>query len=227
MAGEIHKNHRARMRQRFLEHGLENFADHEVLELLLYYSIPRGDVNPLAHRLMDEFGTLAAVLDADPVDLCRVEGVGDTTAALLHLMPPLAQRYQLRQKSEKSYDTPDKIADYLIGYYTDKTQETALIFMMDNKCRLIRTSVVGQGSPNSVRLDYRKILKECLQYNASSIVMAHNHPDGDPNPSREDFVVTRRVKGYLEGIEVPMVDHIIVAGDRWVSMASNRALFGA
>ena len=94
MAGGEHAKHRERMRTRFLEHGLDNFADHEVLELLLFYAVPRGDVNPLAHRLLDEFGSLANVLEAETPDLCRVEGMGEKTAAFLHLLPPMFRRYQ-------------------------------------------------------------------------------------------------------------------------------------
>lgn len=222
MAGEIHQNHRARMRSRFLEHGLDNFADHEILELLLFFAIPRGDVNPLAHRLIDEFGSLAGVLEASPVDIRNVSGAGDSVATLLHLMPSLLKRYQLSKLSGQIYNTTEKLSKMLMGYYADKPRETATIVLLDNNCRLIRLCEIGQGSPCAVKISDREMLKAVLQYNAANVVLAHNHPRGECLPSRSDINETARLRALLKQVDVQLVDHIIVTEDRWISLAGSQ-----
>ena len=221
MAGGEHTNHRERMRQRFLEHGLDNFADHEVLELLLFYAIPRGDVNPLAHRLLDTFGSLANVLEAETPDLCRVEGMGDKTAAFLHMLPPMFRRYQTSKIQGTTYDTTEKIAEYLVKYYIGRPREQLSAVLMDNKCRLIRICDIAEGSATSVKIDLRKLLQCILQYNAADVVLAHNHPRGMCNPSRADIVQTSTIREMLKNIDVRLVDHIIIAEDRWISLATH------
>lgn len=221
MAGGEHTNHRERMRQRFLEHGLDNFADHEVLELLLFYAIPRGDVNPLAHRLLDIFGSLANVLEAETPDLCRVEGMGDKTAAFLHMLPPMFRRYQTSKIQGTTYDTTEKIAEYLVKYYIGRPREQLSAVLMDNKCRLIRICDIAEGSATSVKIDLRKLLQCILQYNAADVVLAHNHPRGMCNPSRADIVQTSTIREMLKNIDVRLVDHIIIAEDRWISLATH------
>lgn len=224
MAEEVHKNHRARIRERFMEHGLDNFADHEVLELLLYYAIPRGDVNPLAHRLINEFGSLASVLEAMPADLCKVQGVGESVAAFLHVMPSMFQRYQLSKIKEKCYDTPEKLAVFLMSYYTGKPRELATAILLDNSCRLIRICEVGEGSPSAVKVNVRQLMQCALQYNAANVVLAHNHPRGECRPSRADISQTSHLRELLKKINVSLVDHIIVAEDQWTSLASGQVL---
>ena len=221
MSDEIHKSHRERMRQRLLENGLDNFADHEVLELLLYYAIPRGDVNPLAHRLMNEFGSLAGVLDAHPMDLCKVTGVGDKVAALLNLLPPLFQRYQLSKIREEKYDCTEKLAQYLVSYYVDKPREQVCAVLLDNSCRLLRICEIGKGSPSSVQVDTRKLLQCVFQYNAANVVLTHNHPRGECRASRADIVNTSAVRDLLKKVQVNLVDHIIIAEGKWSSLAAQ------
>lgn len=159
MAGGEHAKHRERMRKRFLEHGLDNFADHEVLELLLFYAVPRGDVNPLAHRLLDEFGSLANVLEAETPDLCRVEGMGEKTAAFLHLLPPMFRRYQTSKIQGTIYDSTDKIAEYLVKYYIGRPREQLSAVLLDNQCRLIRICDIAEGSATAVKINMRKLLQ--------------------------------------------------------------------
>lgn len=190
MAGGEHAKHRERMRTRFLEHGLDNFADHEVLELLLFYAVPRGDVNPLAHRLLDEFGSLANVLEAETPDLCRVEGMGEKTAAFLHLLPPMFRRYQTSKIQGTIYDSTDKVAEYLVKYYIGRPREQLSAVLLDNQCRLIRICDIAEGSATAVKINMRKLLQCVLQYNAADVVLAHNHPRGMCSPSRADIVQT-------------------------------------
>lgn len=221
MAGGEHAKHRERMRKRFLEHGLDNFADHEVLELLLFYAVPRGDVNPLAHRLLDEFGSLANVLEAETPDLCRVEGMGEKTAAFLHLLPPMFRRYQTSKIQGTIYDSTDKIAEYLVKYYIGRPREQLSAVLLDNQCRLIRICDIAEGSATAVKINMRKLLQCVLQYNAADVVLAHNHPRGLCNPSRADIVQTSTIWEMLKNIDVRLVDHIIIAEERWISLASQ------
>lgn len=221
MAGGEHAKHRERMRTRFLEHGLDNFADHEVLELLLFYAVPRGDVNPLAHRLLDEFGSLANVLEAETPDLCRVEGMGEKTAAFLHLLPPMFRRYQTSKIQGTIYDSTDKVAEYLVKYYIGRPREQLSAVLLDNQCRLIRICDIAEGSATAVKINMRKLLQCVLQYNAADVVLAHNHPRGMWSPSRADIVQTSTIREMLKNIDVRLVDHIIIAEERWISLASQ------
>ena len=221
MAGGEHAKHRERMRTRFLEHGLDNFADHEVLELLLFYAVPRGDVNPLAHRLLDEFGSLANVLEAETPDLCRVEGMGEKTAAFLHLLPPMFRRYQTSKIQGTIYDSTDKVAEYLVKYYIGRPREQLSAVLLDNQCRLIRICDIAEGSATAVKINMRKLLQCVLQYNAADVVLAHNHPRGMCSPSQADIVQTSTIREMLKNIDVRLVDHIIIAEERWISLASQ------
>lgn len=219
MAGE-HVNHRERMRERFLEHGLDNFADHEVLELLLFYAIPRGDVNPLAHRLLENFGSLANVLEAETPDLCRIEGMGEKTAAFLHMLPPVFRRYQTSKLEGKQYDTSEKVAQYLIRYYIGRPREQLSAVLLDNHCRIIRVCEIEEGSASAVRINMRKLLQCVLQYNAADVVLSHNHPRGSCSPSRADIVQTTTIRQMLKNIDVRLVDHIIIAENEWISLGN-------
>ena len=224
MSKEIHKNHRIRMRNRFLEHGLDNFADHEILELLLYYAIPRGDVNPLAHRLIDEFGSLASVLEASPEDIRKIDGAGESVATLLHLMPPLLQRYQLSKVKGKQYNSTEKLGELLVSYYAGKPNETVSVILMDNNCRIIRIHEIGQGSACASQISERELVRAALQYNAANVVLAHNHPRGVCQPSRADITSTARLRELLKRMEVSLVDHIIIAENHWMSLAASQYL---
>ncbi|WP_432620409.1 JAB domain-containing protein [Butyricicoccus sp.] len=221
MAGGEHVNHRERMRQRFLEHGLDNFADHEVLELLLFYAIPRGDVNPLAHRLIDSFGSLANVLEAETEDLCRVEGMGTKTAAFLRMLPPMFRRYQTSKLQGSVFNTTEKVAEYLLRYYIGRPREQLSAVLLDNQCRLIRICDIAEGSTTSVHINIRKLIQCVLQYNAAHVILAHNHPRGRCSPSRADIVQTSTIREMLKNIDVRLVDHIIIAEDQWISLASR------
>lgn len=221
MAGGEHAKHRERMRTRFLEHGLDNFADHEVLELLLFYAVPRGDVNPLAHRLLDEFGSLANVLEAETPDLCRVEGMGEKTAAFLHLLPPMFRRYQTSKIQGTIYDSTDKVAEYLVKYYIGRPREQLSAVLLDNQCRLIRICDIAGRQCNRSENQYAQARNACCNDNAADVVLAHNHPRGMCSPSRADIVQTSTIREMLKNIDVRLVDHIIIAEERWISLASQ------
>ncbi|MCI9609896.1 MAG: DNA repair protein RadC [Oscillibacter sp.] len=218
----VHDGHRDRMRRRFLANGLNGFADHEVLELLLYYAIPRGDVNPLAHALMDRFGSLSGVLAAPAELLAQVEGVGERTAMLLRLVPQIAQMARLADmEREVALNTREKIGDYLLELFSRERNEAVYQVCLDGKGKLLACRRLGEGSASAVNLDVRKIVQNAIVFCACSVILAHNHPSGVALPSQEDHTATLRVKEALASIDVKLEDHIIVADHDFLSFAQS------
>ena len=214
----IHDGHREYMRRRFLENGLSGFADHEALELLLYYAIPRRDTNPIAHELMDRFGTLSGVLSA-PVELLKqVDGVGESAAVLLRLAPLLAQKARLAEaEREIALNTVDSIGAYLLERFSQERNEAVYQLCLDRKGKLLACKRLGEGSASAVNLDIRKLEENALLSSASSVILAHNHPSGVALPSDDDHTGTQQARAALEAIGVQLADHIIVADGDFVS----------
>lgn len=214
----IHDGHREHMRRRFLENGLSGFADHEALELLLYYAIPRRDTNPIAHELMDRFGTLSGVLSA-PVELLKqVDGVGERAAVLLRLAPLLAQKARLAEaEREIALNTVDSIGAYLLERFSQERNEAVYQLCLDRKGKLLACKRLGEGSASAVNLDIRKLVENALLSSASSVILAHNHPSGVALPSDDDHTATQQARAALEAIGVQLADHIIVADGDFVS----------
>ena len=218
----MHEGHRKRLRETFLKNGLDNFQSHNVLEMLLFYTIPRSDTNETAHRLMDRFGSLSAVLEAPVDELMKVKGVGERTAAFLHLIPEITRVY-LKDKQEniKVLDTPEKVSAYLLRYFVGKTKENIVLLCLDNKCAVKNCCIVAEGSVNMGEINRRNLVELAIRSNASSVIIAHNHPNGVPAPSKEDVETTLMLVSLFSSIDVKLTDHIIVAGGDWCSMASS------
>ena len=218
----IHDGHREKMRQRFLKSGLESFADHEALELLLYYAIPRRDTNPIAHALMERYGSLSAVLSAPPEDLKNVEGIGDSGAVLLRLVAQLCQKARLADaERETVLSSVDRVGAYLLDRLSGERNEVIYQLCLDRKGRLLACKRLGEGGVASADLDIRRLMENALITNASTVVLAHNHPSGIALPSQEDYASTERARRALETIGVRLTDHIIVADGDFVSMADS------
>ncbi len=222
---EEHHGHRERMRQRFLRHGLDNFDDHNVLELLLFYAVPRRDTNLLAHRLLDAFGGLDGVFGATPEALMTVEGVGENAAALIHLVPEAARRYFI-SKTEPGCILADSAAAgrYLLPRFLTCRNETMYLVCMDAKLKVLDCREVNQGGTVSVPVNIRQIVQIALGQNASYALLAHNHTSGIALPSAEDIAATAQVSRVLSAVGVALTDHIVVAGDDFVSMADSGML---
>ncbi len=214
----IHDGHRDRMRDRFLENGLNGFADHEILELLLFYAIPQGDVNPLAHALIERFGSLSGVLSAPAEALTQVKGVGKRTAILLRLVPMAAQKARLAEiEQEMILNTWDSIGDYLLELFSRERNEAVYQLCLDRKGKLLSCKRVGDGSASAVNLDIRRIVENALLNSASSVILAHNHPSGIALPSGADRSATEQVQAALAAIGVRLADHIVVADHDFIS----------
>ena len=218
----IHDGHREKMRRRFLNSGLESFADHEALELLLYYAIPRRDTNPIAHALMERYGSLSAVLSAPVEDLKKVEGIGESGAVLLRLVPQLYRKARLAEAEQETVlSSIVRVGAYLLDRFEGERHEVVYQLCLDRKGRLLACKRLGEGGVTSAELDIRRMMENAIFTNASAVVLAHNHPSGIALPSQEDYHTTDRAKAALETIGVQLLDHIIVADGDLVSMAES------
>ncbi len=207
----IHKGHRTRLRKRYRTNGLDGFEPHEVMELLLTYSIQRKDVNEEAHALIERFGSVSAVLDAHEEELCSVKGIGPDTALFLHLLPDLFRLYALEEcPTEAAMDTAEKITTYLNALFVGLTCERVYLLLFDNGMRLIDCSSVGEGNVNNVALDLCAIVERAVTKHASCAVLAHNHPGGHAIPSKEDYLITDQVAGLLDIVKIPLIEHFLV-----------------
>ncbi len=218
----VHKDHRQRLRKQFRDGGLKNFTEYQILELLLFYAIPRIDTNVLAHNLIERFGSLSQVLDAPIEELEKVEGIGPNSALLLHLMTEICRAYMVdRTEKQKILRTVEECGDYLKARFVGKTVETVFLLCLDAKCKVLCCKEVGEGSVNSANVPIRRIVEMALAANATTVVLAHNHPSGVALPSPEDRATTRRVAAALSMVDVVLADHIIVADDDYVSLADD------
>ncbi len=208
------------MRQRYLKFGADNFADHELLELLLFFSIPRVNVNPLAHDLLDRYGSLSAVLGASMESLKKTKGVGDNTAILITLLSKLVQRAEQGQ-AERILNTTQRAGTYLMGRFFGEDQEIVYQLCLDRKGKLLSCDKIGLGGICSVVSDLRTMVLNASAVNASSVILSHNHPSGVALPSQEDYDATAQVRKALETVHIELRDHIIVADGDYVSMRDS------
>lgn len=212
--GHLHAGHRERMRQKFTDnHDGAHFPDHELLELLLYYAVPRKDTNETAHRLMEEFGTLEKVLDAERDRLTAVDGVSDNSAVLIALVREIAKRYTAAKTEENGvlpvFDTPEKIAAFLRPRYIGVQVERAYLLLFDNAMHMLDFRHLGDGEVSKVLLSVRQIAEYAFRKHAAQVVLAHNHPGGIAVPSGEDLALTRRVSQALQLLDIPLLEHFI------------------
>ena len=221
----IHDGHRERAKERFLAHGLNNFDDHTALELLLYFAIPRRDVNELAHSLIDSFGNLSGIFDASYEELLKVPGVGKTGATLLKLVPAICRRYMISLSGYADMLTSTALAGaYLVPRFMAERDEVVLLVCLDAKRKVLNCREIARGSVNSAEISIRKIAEIALAHNSTSVILAHNHTSGIAVPSAEDERTTRKIKASLELVGVTLADHIVVANDDYVSMADSGIL---
>lgn len=220
----VHDGHRKRLTARFLAEGLEGFAPHQVLELLLFYSIPRQDTNELAHRLMDRFGSLSAVFDAPYERLLEVKGVGENTAALLKLMPDLTRVY-FAARQEGAYVRSNQDAKaLLLPRFVGRQEELVYALLLDAKGKCLAVEQVHQGSVNASEVSVRKIAGLAISTNAAGVILAHNHPGGVSTPSKEDVLTTRHIQNTLAAMEIQLVDHLVFADRDFTSMRQTGLL---
>ena len=218
----VHDGHRDRLRARFLEYGLDNFNDLNALELLLFYAIPRRDTNEIAHALLECFGSLEGVFYASERELLQVPGIGTNAAALIRLVPQLMKKSALSRPDRREVIMNSSDAGrYFVPRFMYEQDEVVYLLCLDGQKRVIKCAEMGRGVVNCVETSIRLIVETALKYKSSSVILAHNHPDGLALPSSEDDMVTKQVSTALALVGVSLEDHIIVAGDDFVSFADS------
>ena len=217
---QLHEGHRERLRSRLEKEGFDNAQPHEILEFILYYSIPRRDTNPIAHRLLKRFGSLSAVFEAPRSELIKVEGIGPGSASLLSMIPGLTKRYMIDKNSVGVVlDTSEKLGEFIMPYFIGANNEMIYLICLDKKCKVLNCSLIAEGTFNNVTADIRAICKVALDSGASCVALAHNHSQGFAVPSLEDKIVTQNVVKALKALSIEVIDHIIVARNDYASLA--------
>ena len=215
--------HRERMREEFIKVGFNELPDYKILEMLLFYGIPRKDTRVLAKTLLETFGSISGVLEADVEDLKNIKGMTTNAACLIKLILPLAKKYSGSKIGKKAthLHSYEEIGDFVVGEFFGESNEKAILVCLDRKGKVLGVKVLADGDFDSAGISIRSIMTHIVQTNATSVVLAHNHPSGVALPSAEDVCVTRQIMGALNAISVNFIDHIIVTGDDYVSMAQS------
>lgn len=209
-----HEAHRERMRQRFSANGLEGMAEHEVLELMLYYAIPFKDTNPIAHELIDRFGSLNQVLKTDPEYLKEVKGVGSGVALYLSFLKHFIEYYEAHELSSRcSLARHSDAEEFVRRQLRYLEREQVLLLCVDSRMFLIRSDVLAKGTVNETPVSIRKVMEHAMKFHAVGVILAHNHPSGTAEPTREDNGLTQRLYEAFGHVGIRLLDHIIVAGE--------------
>lgn len=218
----IHEGHRQRLKERFQNEGLDHFQEHEVLELLLFYCIPRRDTNEIAHALLMRFGSMSQVVEAPVEELKKVPGMGENAATFLSMLSAFDRYYQVNKNTRiRKLSDIGQCGEYLVPKFVGRRNETVMLLCLDAKCKVLCCKEVGEGSVNSAAVPIRRIVEMALGANATSVVLAHNHPSGVAIPSGEDIQTTKRLAAALASVDIELVDHIVVADEDYVSMAES------
>lgn len=221
-------NHRKRLRERFRKSGAEGMHDYELLELLLTFSIPRRDVKPVAKKLISEFGGLSGVLDADQKKLEELQGVGSMSAALIRLVKELYNTYLAENmKRGDVLSSPETVLKFVRVRLSGMTNEAFMVIYMNVKNEVIDYSILHEGTVDNVAVYPRRIIETALSRHASGVILVHNHPSGNPAPSREDKSLTRDIADAAGTLDIRVLDHIIVGKDGYFSFMENGLLSAA
>ena len=218
----LHDGHRERIRKRYFENGVDGMQPHEVLELALFYAIPRKNTNVIAHELLNKFGTISAVFDAPLKLLEEVDGIGRSAAKFIKLIPELSRIYmEDKYNNDDNIVTDDAICDRICLKLLNRTDEMVAAVLLDAKGKLVYDGIVSKGTINSVDICIRKIVELVMTYNACSIVIGHNHPSGMAIPSNDDITTTKKLFQILSTMKVTLLDHIIVADNEYTSLRDS------
>ena len=224
MEENVHSGHRERVRREFLKNGFdEDTPPHKIMEMLLFYSIPRKDTNEIAHELVSRFGSIAGIIDAPVEELVKVNGVNTNTAALIKLIMPVARRYMFdKKRNTHKYSNIDEVGNYLLSRYIGYSKEVFSITSFSGSGSILGFDILSEGDVSEVSISTRTVIEAVLKRQAVCAIIAHNHPDGVAVPSDNDIAVTENIKNALAHINVRLLDHLIIADGDYVSMAQSR-----
>ncbi|MEI6100419.1 MAG: DNA repair protein RadC [Eubacteriales bacterium] len=216
----MHGGHRERVRERFLQEGLSAFSDIQALELLLFYSIPRQDTNPLAHNLLERFGSLHNIFEADISDVASVEGIGMSSAVLIKLLPEMTRKFWIDEKQNKPrVNTVEEASAFIKPILFGKPVEHVYVFCLDTNYRVKHYDCISQGTINDATIYLRNVVQCAIRLNSNKILLAHNHPGGHPSPSDTDIKTTRIISEALCPLGIDLIDHIIFSGHEYYSFS--------
>ncbi len=210
----LHKEHRKRLKATYLKRGLDDFHDHNILELLLFFGIPYKDTNEIAHELINKFGSLSAVFDADIENLKSVKNMTENAAILLKLLPDVARIYNVDKlnESRKVYTT-DNISEYLQKKYIGKSEEVVYLLLLDESKKIIDCISLGVGNKVASEVNISRIVKIANMRNITRVAIAHNHPDNTP-VSSNDITSTQRIAFCIEKVGIKLIESYVVSGDK-------------
>lgn len=218
----LHDGHRNRLKNRFLNEGLTNFEDHNVLELLLFYSIPRSDTNEIAHELLNKFGSLHGVFEAGMEDLMSVNGISRHSAVLIKMIPELFVVYgRDKVRDIQKINSSDDAKQFFIPRFYGKVREEVQLVLLDDKMNIIKWVKIYEGSVNSANVPIRKIVEIAIENRATNVIIAHNHPTGLILPSKDDLRATAKVREALALVDVKLLDHVIVSDNKAASLKDS------
>ncbi len=217
-----HSGHRKRLRNRAATEGIETFEPHNLLELLLFYTIPRVDTNETGHRLLERFGSFSAVLDAPVEELMEIHGVGPETAQFLNMLPSLFRVY-MREKTvpAKKLTDIDECKPLFYPHFVGRTREVLCMICLQAGNAVSRCIEISSGDGSSVEVDCRRIVLEALHANAAGVVLAHNHPSGKAVGSTADHEATAQIADALNAVDIPLIEHFIFAGNRTTALSTD------
>lgn len=222
---QIHEGHRARLLDNIAANGLENLGEVQQLEYLLSLAIPRKDTNPTAHALLSQFGSLANVLDADPKILANTKTVGLRTAKILSSFRSIHTCYQKSKLNKKTRFTSNAVLnEFCRNFLQTKQYEELYLFCLDIKQQLIGVDCIKKGDVNSIKFTMNDINEVIVRNNAKAVFLAHSHPNLSAHPSNADVITTRQIVQFLDILGIPLLDHVIVAGDQAFSFFQNNLL---
>ncbi len=217
-----HNGHRARLKKKYLEQGVEALEDHEVLELLLYFGVPYKDTNDTAHVLLQRYGSLGEVLEADYADLQKVNGIGPNSAFLMSFIPQLARRYFTdRWKDRPVFMNMTELAEYVRTLFIGRSKETFLLICLNSKNQVKNVVTVAEGTINEVIVFPSVVVEAALRHKCRSVVLAHNHPGGNLKASSSDIDLTKAIINALDTVHIPVLDHLVVSGSQVLSFAEK------
>ncbi len=218
----LHFGHRHRMKQRFLSNGVDSFLDHEILELLLTYAIPRKDTKPLAWELIKHFGSLSEVLDADEMALTEINGIGPHTAQFLMLIRGIIKRYMHADLPKQiRMANPEEVLNYCQASLADKQEEFLEVLLLSIRYTLKSAKIIATGTVDKILIEPKQILRWALKENAAALILVHNHPSGNPLPSAEDIRMTEQIVEAAKLLNIQVLDHLIVSKGTYYSFLAH------
>lgn len=223
-ATNVHSGHRERLREQFFFHG-ESMREHQILELMLSYVIPQKDTNPIAHELINKFGSISQVVDSPIEELMQVKGVSKVVASFLNFQSKFIGIYKKSKANNKPYlKNINDIIEYLKQVIEIGEVERFYYLCLDTKDKLISFREMGVGTDKSVNLSSKEFINNIINYKAHSVALCHTHPCGIATPSIQDKMLTQTIYSLLEGINVKLIDHIILSHDGCYSFFQNKIL---